>query len=157
MSSFDKKSNMCGCVTIKELDGDVAKMVIGAARTRLLVYTYVSGVEYAGMDGTSVTTAYINLDDLKQDSIFMTFAHEHLPSGVGHISAIYKKDPEEYDSYRWYTRVNDNPIDFGLEEEEPEPTDIEAMIEELTWARGYLVPPLGFVEYAITATFVSME
>ena len=110
------------------------------------------------MDDTRVTTVYISLDDIKQDSIFMTFAHEHLPSGVGHISAIYKRDPEEYDtSYRWYTIVNDNPVDFGLEEEEPEPTDIEAMIEELTWARGYLVPPLGFVEYAITATFVSMD
>jgi hypothetical protein len=148
---------MCCGVTIKELDGDVAKMVIGAARTRLLVYTLVSGVEDPVHD-THVTTAYINLDDLKQDSIFMTFAHEHLPSGVGHISAIYKRDPEEYDiSFRWYTRVNDNPVDFGvgLEEEEPEPTDIDAMIEELTRAGGYLVPPRGYVENAITATFVS--
>jgi hypothetical protein len=86
---------------------------------RVLVYTLVSGVEHAGMDDTRVTTAYMNLDDIKQDSAFMTFARQHLPSGVGHISSVYKRDADEYDTrYRWYTAVNNDPVDFDLEEEE---------------------------------------
>jgi hypothetical protein len=158
MSSFDKKSNMRGGVTIKDLGADLAKLVIGAARMRVLVYTLVSGIEHAGMDDTRVTTVYISLDDIKQDSIFMTFAHEHLPSGVGHISSVYKRNAEEYGTLcRWYTAVNESLVDFDLEEEETELTDIDAMIEELNKVGGTLVPPLGFVECAITATFFSMN
>ena len=85
---------------------------------RVLVYTLVSGIEHAGMDDTRVTTAYISLDDIKQNSAFMTFARHHLPSGVGHISSVYKRDAEEYGtSYRWFSAVNDSPVDFDLEEE----------------------------------------
>ena len=88
MPSCDKKSNVRGGATIKDLDADLAiKLVIGAARMRVLVYTLVSGVEHVGMDDTRVTTAYISLDDIKQDSAFMTFARQHLPSGVGHAEA----------------------------------------------------------------------
>ena len=156
MSSCDKKSNVRGVATIKDLDADLAKLVIGAAQMRVLVYTLVSGIEHAGMDDTRVTTAYISLDDIKQNSAFMTFARHHLPSGVGHISSVYKRDAEEYGtSYRWFSAVNDSPVDFDLEEEGAELTDIDAMIEELNKVGGTLVPPLGFVEYAITATFVS--
>ena len=157
MPSCDKKSNVRGGATIKDLDADLAKLVIGAARMRVLVYTLVSGVEHAGMDDTRVTTAYISLDDIKQDSAFMTFARQHLPSGVGHVSSVYKRDAEEYGtSYRWHTAVNDSPVDFDLEGE-AEPTDVDAMIEELNEVGGTLVPPLGFVQYAITATFISVD
>eukprot|EP00966_Prymnesium_polylepis_P136383 3151514-Prymnesium_polylepis.1 len=71
MPSCDNKSNVRGGATIKDLDADLAKLVIGAARMRVLVYTLVSGVEHAGMDDTRVTTAFISLDDIKQDSAFM--------------------------------------------------------------------------------------
>ena len=158
MLAGDKKSTVGGGATIKDLDADLAKLVIGAARMRVLVYTLVSGVEHAGMDDTRVTTAYISLDDIKQDSAFMTFARQHLPSGVGHVSSVYKRDAEEYGtSYRWYTAVNHSPVDFDLEEEETELTDIDAMIEELNNMGGTLVPLQGFVQYAITATFISVD
>ena len=158
MSSCDKKSNVRGVATIKDLDADLAKLIIGAAQMRVLVYTLVSGIEHAGMDDTRVTTAYINLDNIKQDSAFMTFARKHLPSGVGHINSVYKRDAEEYDTrYRWYTAVNDSPVDFDLEGVEAEPANIDAMIEELNEVGGTLVPPLGFVQYAITATFISVD
>ena len=158
MLACDKKSTVGGGATIKDLDADLAKLVIGAARMRVLVYTLVSGVEHAGMDDTRVTTAYINLDNIKQDSAFMTFARKHLPSGVGHINSVYKRDAEEYDTrYRWYTAVNDSPVDFDLEGVEAEPANIDAMIEELNEVGGTLVPPLGFVQYAITATFISVN
>jgi hypothetical protein len=147
-----------GGATIKDLDADLAKLIIGAAQMRVLVYTLVSGIEHAGMDDTRVTTAYINLDNIKQDSAFMTFARKHLPSGVGHINSVYKRDAEEYDTrYRWYTAVNDSPVDFDLEGVEAEPANIDAMIEELNEVGGTLVPPLGFVQYAITATFISVD
>ena len=147
-----------GGATIKDLDADLAKLIIGAAQMRVLVYTLVSGIEHAGMDDTRVTTAYINLDNIKQDSAFMTFARKHLPSGVGHINSVYKRDAEEYDTrYRWYTAVNDSPVDFDLEGVEAEPANIDAMIEELNEVGGTLVPPLGFVQYAITATFISVN
>jgi hypothetical protein len=159
MLACDKKSTVGGGATIKDLDADLAKLIIGAAQMRVLVYTLVSGIEHAGMDDTRVTTAYINLDNIKQDSAFMTFARKHLPSGVGHINSVYKRDAEEYDTrYRWYTAVNDSPVDFDLEEEvEAEPANIDAMIEELNEVGGTLVPPLGFVQYAITATFISVH
>ena len=158
MLACDKKSTVGGGATIKDLDADLAKLIIGAAQMRVLVYTLVSGIEHAGMDDTSVTTAYINLDNIKQDSAFMTFARKHLPSGVGHINSVYKRDAEEYDTrYRWYTAVNDSPVDFDLEGVEAEPANIDAMIEELNEVGGTLVPPLGFVQYAITATFISVD
>jgi hypothetical protein len=158
MLACDKKSTVGGGATIKDLDADLAKLIIGAAQMRVLVYTLVSGIEHAGMDDTRVTTAYINLDNIKQDSAFMTFARKHLPSGVGHINSVYKRDAEEYDTrYRWYTAVNDSPVDFDLEGVEAEPANIDAMIEELNEVGGTLVPPLGFVQYAITATFISVD
>ena len=158
MLACDKKSTVGGGATIKDLDADLAKLIIGAAQMRVLVYTLVSGIEHAGMDDTRVTTAYINLDNIKQDSAFMTFARKHLPSGVGHINSVYKRDAEEYDTrYRWYTAVNDSPVDFDLEGVEAEPANIDAMIEELNEVGGTLVPPLGFVQYAITATFISVN
>ena len=158
MLACDKKSTVGGGATIKDLDADLAKLIIGAAQMRVLVYTLVSGIEHAGMDDTRVTTAYISLDDIKQDSAFMTFARKHLPSGVGHINSVYKRDAEEYDTrYRWYTAVNDSPVDFDLEGVEAEPANIDAMIEELNEVGGTLVPPLGFVQYAITATFISVD
>ena len=158
MLAGDKKSTVGGGATIKDLDADLAKLIIGAAQMRVLVYTLVSGIEHAGMDDTRVTTAYINLDNIKQDSAFMTFARKHLPSGVGHINSVYKRDAEEYDTrYRWYTAVNDSPVDFDLEGVEAEPANIDAMIEELNEVGGTLVPPLGFVQYAITATFISVD
>ena len=158
MLACDKKSTVGGGATIKDLDADLAKLIIGAAQMRVLVYTLVSGIEHAGMDDTRVTTAYINLDNIKQDSAFMTFARKHLPSGVGHINSVYKRDAEEYDTrYRWYTAVNDSPVDFDLEGVEAEPANIDAMIEELNEVGGTLVPPLGFVQYAITATFISVH
>ena len=158
MPSCNKKSNVRGGATIKDLDADLAKLIIGAAQMRVLVYTLVSEIEHAGMDDTRVTTAYINLDNIKQDSAFMTFARKHLPSGVGHINSVYKRDAEEYDTrYRWYTAVNDSPVDFDLEGVEAEPANIDAMIEELNEVGGTLVPPLGFVQYAITATFISVD
>ena len=158
MLACDKKSTVGGGATIKDLDADLAKLIIGAAQMRVLVYTLVSGIEHAGMDDTSVTTAYINLDNIKQDSAFMTFARKHLPSGVGHINSVYKRHAEEYDTrYRWYTAVNDSPVDFDLEGVEAEPANIDAMIEELNEVGGTLVPPLGFVQYAITATFISVD
>ena len=157
MLACDKKSTVGGGATIKDLDADLAKLIIGAAQMRVLVYTLVSGIEHAGMDDTRVTTAYINLDNIKQDSAFMTFARKHLPSGVGHINSVYKRDAEEYDTrYRWYTAVNDSPVDFDLEGE-AEPTDVDAMIEELNNMGGTLVPLQGFVQYAITATFISVN
>ena len=158
MLACDKKSTVGGGATIKDLDADLAKLIIGAAQMRVLVYTLVSGIEHAGMDDTRVTTAYINLDNIKQDSAFMMFARKHLPSGVGHINSVYKRDAEEYDTrYRWYTAVNDSPVDFDLEGVEAEPANIDAMIEELNEVGGTLVPPLGFVQYAITATFISVD
>ena len=158
MLACDKKSTVGGGATIKDLDADLAKLIIGAAQMRVLVYTLVSEIEHAGMDDTRVTTAYISLDDIKQDSAFMTFARQHLPSGVGHINSVYKRDAEEYDTrYRWYTAVNDSPVDFDLEGVEAEPANIDAMIEELNEVGGTLVPPLGFVQYAITATFISVD
>ena len=158
MLACDKKSTVGGGATIKDLDADLAKLIIGAAQMRVLVYTLVSGIEHAGMDDTRVTTAYINLDNIKQDSAFMTFARKHLPSGVGHINSVYKRHAEEYDTrYRWYTAVNDSPVDFDLEGVEAEPANIDAMIEELNEVGGTLVPPLGFVQYAITATFISVD
>ena len=158
MLACDKKSTVGGGATIKDLDADLAKLIIGAAQMRVLVYTLVSGIEHAGMDDTRVTTAYINLDNIKQDSAFMTFARKHLPSGVGHINSVYKRDAEEYDTrYRWYTAVNDSPVDFDIEGVEAEPANIDAMIEELNEVGGTLVPPLGFVQYAITATFISVD
>ena len=58
---------------------------------------------------------------------------------------------------RWYAQVNDSPVDYDVEEEEPdtEPSNIDAMIQELGEVRGSLAP-LGFVEYAMAATFVRM-
>ena len=157
-------------VTIKELDGDVAKLVVGAARRRVLVYTLVSGAQYVGRDDLRVKTVYINMDDLKRDSVFMSFANEHLPSGTGQISAVCKKDRETWGyPYRWYTQVNDSPVDYwvdgedyDVEEEIPlpsgsvvDPSNIFAMIEELGEVTHYPAP-LGFVEHAMAATFVRM-
>ena len=144
-----------GGVTIKDLDGDLAKLVIGAARRRVLVYTLISGVEYSGMDDTRIKTVYINMGDIKQDSAFMLFANHHLPSGTGHIGAMYKKDPNKWGyPCRWYTEVNGDAVDFDVDDE-TEPSNIDAMIEELEGVYPvYEAPPPGFVVFPITATFV---
>ena len=142
-------------MSIKDLDADLAKLVTGAARRRVLVYTLI---EYPGIDATHITTAYIDMDYIEQDSVFMSFANKHLPLGTGQISAVYKKDTEEW-GRRWFTKVDDSPVDFDVEEgePEPEPCNIDTMIEELNEMDGYLIPPPGFVECAIAATFVRMD
>jgi len=145
-------------MSIKDLDADLAKLVTGAARRRVLVYTLI---EYPGIDATHITTAYIDMDYIEQDSVFMSFAKKHLPLGTGQISAVYKKDTEEWGHpRRWFTKVDDNPVDFDVEEgqPQPEPCSIDTMIAELDEVDGYLIPPLvGFVECAITATFVLLD
>ena len=130
------------------------------------MYTHgnVSGGEYAGMD-TRIKTVYINMDDLKRYSVFMSFANEHLPSGTGQISAVCKKDRETWGpgdwAYRWHTQVNEVPVDYDPSYD-PEreiqvlpsgsdtivdPSNINAMIEELDEVTHYPAP-LGFVEFA---------
>ena len=100
------------------------------------------------------------MDYIEQDSVFMSFANKHLPLGTGQISAVYKKDTEEWGHpRRWFTKVDDNPVDFDVEEgqPQPEPCSIDTMIAELDEVDGYLIPPPGFVECAITATFVRVD
>ena len=143
-------------VSIKDLTGELTKLAIGAPRIRVLILTEVHLKTY---EPSYVNTSYIDIYKLESDSATMTFINKHLPSGSGCIDADFKQTSPCVD-YRWFTRVNGEPVDYENdddeeeeEEEEDEPTDVDALVEEIKQAATKKPPP-GFVEFMITVTLV---